>query len=224
MADDDVAAGIAAAGCILFDFDGTLAPNLDLPDLRRRVVALTRRRGVPDPAFEGLYIVEIIEAAARWLSERNPEAAASYHREGHDLITAFEVAAASHTQPFPEIPPMLRALRARHKRLGVVTRNCGSAVRTIFRDIDAYCDSVLTRDDVTHLKPDARHLQAALQALGQPDGPAVMVGDGALDMHVGRELGMICVGVLTGSGNAALLTDAGAHLVLPSAADLISCL
>ena len=217
----EAAAGIAAASCILFDFDGTLAPNLDLPDLRRRVVDLTRGRGVPDAVFDGLYIVEIIEAAARWLGERAPAEAASYHREGHELITAFETAAAQGTRPFPEIPSMLRMLRANGKRLGVVTRNCASAVRTVFQDIDSYCDSVLTRNDVTHLKPDARHLDAALEALGRPDGPSVMVGDGALDMHVGGKLGMICVGVLTGSSSEAQLARAGADLVLPSAADLI---
>lgn len=219
-----VAADIAAAECILFDFDGTLAPNLDLPDLRRRVIALTRQRGVPDTAFEGLYIVEIIEAATHWLRGRDSESAARYHHEGHTLITTFEVTAARHTRPFPDVPPMLRTLRARRKRLGVVTRNCASAVRTVFQDIDAYCDSVLTRDDVAHLKPDVRHLEAALVALGRPGGSAVMVGDGALDMRAGRELGMICVGVLTGSGSSAQLREAGAHLVLPSAADLVGCL
>ena len=34
--------------CLLFDFDGTLAPNLDLPDMRRRVVELTKQYSVPD--------------------------------------------------------------------------------------------------------------------------------------------------------------------------------
>jgi phosphoglycolate phosphatase-like HAD superfamily hydrolase len=32
---------------VLFDFDGTLAPNLDLPDMRRQVVDLTVSAGIP---------------------------------------------------------------------------------------------------------------------------------------------------------------------------------
>jgi len=212
---------IADAECFLFDFDGTLAPNLDLPDMRRRVVALTRERGVPDEIFERLYIVEIIETSARWLADRNPEIGESYRRAGHLLITQFEVEAARATHPFPEIRQTLGKLRAKRKRIGIVTRSCTSAVRTVFGDIDDYCDSVLARDNVAHLKPDARHLTQALQALGQPAGPAVMVGDGALDMQVGRELDMFCVGVLTGSGTTEQLREAGAQLILPRASDLL---
>jgi phosphoglycolate phosphatase-like HAD superfamily hydrolase len=215
---------IADASCIVFDFDGTLAPNLDLPDLRRRVVELTRARGVPEDVLEGLYIVEMVTAATRWLADRNPEIAQSYQCEGRDLITNFEIDAAQRTEPFPEIRQALRRLRVANKRLGVVTRNCALAVRTVFTDIDQFCDSVLARDDVTHLKPDARHVRQALDAMEQSPTSALMVGDAALDMRVGRSLNMFCVGVLTGSGSAAQLTEAGAQLVLPRASDLLEFL
>src|SRR5690606_6081130 len=52
------------ADAVLFDFDGTLAPNLDLPGLRRRVVDLTLACGVPEAAFAGRYIVEVLDAGA----------------------------------------------------------------------------------------------------------------------------------------------------------------
>ena len=217
----DAIPAVADAGCIIFDFDGTLAPNLDLPDLRRRVIELTRTHGVPDEVLEDLFIVEIVTAATRWLADRNPELAHNYHREGHDLITNFEIEAARQTAPFPEIRQALSQLRMADKRLGVVTRNCAQAVRTVFKDIDHFCHSVLARDDVVHLKPDARHVRQALDALEQPPERALMVGDGALDMRVGRSLNMFCVGVLTGSGSSAQLKEAGAQLVLPRAADLL---
>jgi phosphoglycolate phosphatase-like HAD superfamily hydrolase len=82
---------------------------------------------------------------------------------------------------------------------------------------------VLTRDDVTHLKPDVRHLQQALDELRQPPAEAVMVGDGRLDMQIGRALGLYCVGVLTGSSDAQGLLAAGADVVLPRAAMLAGC-
>jgi phosphoglycolate phosphatase len=215
---------IGNASSIIFDFDGTLAPNLDLPDLRHRVIELTRTRGVPDEVLEGLYIVEIVSAASSWLADRDPDAARIYQREGRELITNFEVDAARRTAPFPEIRATLRQLRLADKRLGVVTRNCALAVRTVFSDIDQFCDSVLARDDVLHLKPDARHVRQALDAMEQHPAAALMVGDGALDMQVGRGLDMFCVGVLTGSGSAPQLTAAGAQLVLPRASDLLDFL
>ncbi len=212
---------VAGASCIVFDFDGTLAPNLDLAEMRRQVVALARAQGVPDAVFEHLYIVEIIDTAARWLADRTPAAATALLSQGHATISEFEIAAAARTRPFPEIREVLQALRNADKRLGVVTRNCARAVRTVFNDIDDFCDAVLARDDVIHLKPDTRHLERALQALGGIAANALMVGDGALDMRAGRDLNMFCVGVLTGSGTAEQLTRAGAHLVLPRASDLL---
>jgi phosphoglycolate phosphatase len=215
---------VRTAGAILFDFDGTLAPNLDLPDLRRRVVELTLGEGVPEEAFAGHYIVEIIESASAWLHTLDPPRAARYHAQGHRLITDFEIAAARGTRPFPDVPPALAALRRHAKALGVVTRNCRAAVAEVFPDLDAYCQSVLTRDDVRHLKPDVRHLRQALDELRQPAANAVMVGDGQLDMRIGKALGLYCVGVLTGSSGEQALLAAGADVVLPRAAVLAQAL
>ena len=52
---------------ILFDFDGTLVPNLDLADMRRQIAAMATTAGVPDAVHADLYIVEIIEASRAWL-------------------------------------------------------------------------------------------------------------------------------------------------------------
>ncbi len=212
---------LGKADALIFDFDGTLAPNLDLPDMRRQVVELTLGRGVPRQIFEELYIVEIIEAATAWMRRGDPRAAADYHETAHRLITEFELQAARHTEPFPAARPTLDTLRQSGKRLGVVTRNCSTAVRTVFDDIDAYFDAVLARDDVAYLKPDVRHVRQALNVLDGTPERAAMIGDGRLDMHVGRALGMTCVGVLTGSADADSLLEAGAHIIIGGLRELL---
>ena len=95
-----------------------------------------------------------------------------------------------------------------------MTRNCRAAVLTMFPDMDDFIDCLHARDDVDHLKPDPRHLQDNLDALGVGASSAVMVGDGALDMQAGKALNMRCVGVLTGSNDRPALTEAGATNVL----------
>lgn len=205
---------------VLFDFDGTLAPNLDLPDMRRQVVALTLEAGVPEQVFADEYIVEIITASTAWLARRSSDAAARYHDRAHQLITDFELAAAAATQPFPGMPEKLSSLRAQGLRLGVVTRNCRAAVLAVFPDLLSYVDALHARDDTDHLKPDPRHLQLCLLAMAVPAQQAAMVGDGALDMHVGRSLDMFCVGVLSGSADHQRLEQAGAHVVIDSCLSL----
>lgn len=215
---------VAQARALLFDFDGTLAPNLDLPDLRRRVVSLTLARGVPEAVFRGRYIVEILDAGAEWLAARDSAQGSKLHADGHRLIRDFEIAAAQRTEPFADIRGLLAGLRGRGKALAVVTRNCRAAVLAAFPDIADYCDAVLARDDVAHLKPDVRHVRQALDTLGYAPRQAVMVGDGQLDMHMGRALGLYCVGVLTGSSDAGRLREAGAEAVLERAGDLAAAL
>ena len=212
---------------VLFDFDGTLVPNLDLQDMRRQIAAMAKAAGVPDSVYDGLYIVEIIEASQAWLSNQDNELASSaeaYAAASHQRINDIEMQAASNTAPFTAVRQVLNQLRNGGYRLGIVTRNCRAAVLTMFPDMDEYIDCLHARDDVVHLKPDPRHLQDNLDALGAEAALSVMVGDGALDMQAGQALGMRCVGVLTGSNDTHALTDAGATEVLADYRGLVSLL
>ena len=199
---------------VLFDFDGTLAPNLDLADMRRQVVGLTVAAGVPEDIYTGLYIVEVIEAGAAWLTTQSSADAALYRQRAHQLILDIELDAARSTQVFPGIKDMLTQLRSCDIKIGIVTRNCRAAIETIFPDREQFVDALHARDDVVHLKPDPRHLLANLQTLKARPDSSIMVGDGALDMQAGKALNMHCIGVLTGSNDFATLQKAGANQVL----------
>ena len=96
---------------VLFDFDGTLAPNLDLPDMRRQVADLTVKVGVPEEIFADLYIVEIIVAGHQWLTQQDAELAAHYKRQADQLIIDIELAAAAKTTVFAGVKEMLSGLR-----------------------------------------------------------------------------------------------------------------
>ena len=207
---------------VLFDFDGTLAPNLDLPGMRKAVVAFTLECGVPPAVFDGQYIVEIIDVSTAWLREQSVPSvpAAEYSARAHGIVAGLELDAASRTRPFEGVRSLLLRLADSGVRTGVVTRNCRQAVMETFPDILEHVDAVHARGDVDYLKPDPRHLQAALSALGCDSARAMMVGDGALDMQVGKVLGMYCVGVLSGSSDKDRLTAAGADRVLDSCLDL----
>jgi len=212
---------------ILFDFDGTLAPNLDLSDMRRQIAAMANNAGVPAHVYEDLYIVEIIEASQAWLmaqAHAGPKAAEAYAAASHQRISDIELRAAAETKLFDQARQVLAQLRHAGYQLGIVTRNCREAVLTMFPDLNQYIDALHARNDVAFLKPDPRHLTANLMALGVDAKNAVMVGDGALDMQAGRELNMQCLGVLTGSNDAQALLAAGADQVLEDYRGLVGLL
>jgi phosphoglycolate phosphatase len=212
---------------ILFDFDGTLVPNLDLVDMRRQIAAMATTAGVPDAVHADLYIVEIIEASHAWLvaQERiGATLANQYAAASHQRIHDIEMEAARNTLLFNDARRVLIQLRKAGYKLGIVTRNCRDAVITMFPDMNEYIDCLHARDDVEHLKPDPRHLQSSLDALGADPAASIMVGDGALDMRAGKEMNMRCNGVLTGSNDAEALGAAGADEVLADYRGLVRLL
>ncbi len=209
---------------VLFDFDGTMAPCLDLADLKRRVLEFTVDNGIPAAELEGHFIVEMVEYAAARLARETPDTAIDYRRRAHALIKSREVAQAKDYRLYPGVRRLLRKLRAHRKSLGVVTRNCDEAVSIMFPDAANYVDLMLTRDRVTHLKPDPRHLTQALDEFGCRHSAGLMVGDGAMDMSAGKGLGMTCIGVLSGNTPRRILQDAGADVILDNVVDLLAWL
>lgn len=210
---------------ILFDFDGTLAVlNLDFDAMRQRLLALTMAQGLPRDVVQGLYMLEMIDHATAWLSQEDANGGAAYYRQAHQLLQNIELEAAQGSDLLPGIRQLLEALRQCGIAVGIVTRNCDAAVRTMFPHIDAYCQAFLARDHVTQVKPHPSHLQAALTRLGCSPARTIMVGDGTMDIQAGKKLNMFSVGVLSGTSTKASLMQQGADLVLDSAAELIQYL
>ena len=206
---------------VLFDFDGTLAPNLDLREMKRRVVEFTiEHTGIARDEIEILYAVELIDHTAAWLNERGGSSD-SYYQGAHELIKQIELDAARTIELYPDVRDVFASMKSRGLSIGIVTRNCTEAIEMMFPDVADYCDSVLTRDDVEHLKPDTRHLEQCLRELGSDGASAFMVGDGALDMSVGKALGMFCVGVLGGHNDRSTLEDAGADRIVARISELM---
>mgnify|MGYP000857591397 FL=1 len=210
---------------VVFDFDGTLARlNIDFAAMRSDVLKLTARHGLDVEAIRDLPALELIEQARATLAAVEPSRAEAYGSAAHARIMEIELAAARVGELFGGTRELLFALRRRRIGTAIITRNCLPAVRTIFPDLDRFVDAAISRELTPRVKPHPDHLRMALAVLSVPPDHTLMVGDHPLDMEVGREVGAFTVGVLTGSGNRAELTRAGARCILASASDLLGLL
>ena len=186
-------AGIRA---LVFDFDGTLAvPTLDFAHMRREATAVMAAHApVPQdaahlPTMELLAVVEASLPAAP---------AASLRKAVLDTVCAVEVEAARHSALFPFVRPMVAACRELGLAIGIITRNCPQAVRTVFPDAHVLFPCLLTRDDVPLIKPDPDHLLRALALLGATPQETLMVGDHSMDIETGRRAGARTAAVASG--------------------------
>ena len=207
----------------IFDFDGTLAiPNIDFGLMRQQVDAIARRYGVDPAGVRHLYILEMIETVSAELGSTSGPGGEDFHREAHESILTLESDCARRGGLLPGAIEVLQALRQQGFKIGVVTRNSGSAVRTIYAAIDTLCDVFLPREAVRFVKPHPEHLQRALEHLQVAAEQAVMVGDGPIDITAGKALGLKTVAVLTGGDRREALLASQPDLILDSVADLLS--
>jgi phosphoglycolate phosphatase len=207
----------------VFDFDGTLAiPNIDFALMRRQVDAIAARYGADPDQFKHLYILEMIDRLATQLEQDSGGRAGNFYGDAHGSILALEAECARTGGMLPGAIEVLQVLRQRGFKVGVVTRNSESAVRTICTMIDTLCDVFLPREAVRFVKPHPEHLELALERLQVSAQQAVMVGDGPIDITAGKAVGLKTIAVLTGGNRRDALLASQPDLILDSVADLLA--
>jgi len=203
----------------IFDFDGTLAAtDIDFALMRQGVLDVAESWRLTDHLDQKRYILEIVDDAAALLSDAAERE--RFREEAAEAMRDVELVFTSVAEPYPGIPEMLEQLRDYGLRVGIITRNCRVGVASVFERHPMYHEVLLTRDDVERVKPDPAHLHEALEALGVAPHEALMVGDHVTDIEVGHAAGAWTAGVLTARTTREQFAEAGAHLVLDSAADL----
>lgn len=203
---------------VVFDFDGTLARlNINFTEMRNSVMRLIASYGAPAEDFAHLFALEMIDAGRRWISLHGTDGNDFFEKAGR-LIRDIELAGARKGELVPGVREMLSSLKARGIKTAVVTRNCRDALVVLFPDLDSHVGAVVTRESTPKVKPQPDHLLIALGKISADPRRAAMVGDHPMDIEVGKKLGMFTVGVLTGYYQRAGLEEAGADLVIESAA------
>ncbi len=207
---------------VLFDLDGTLIHlNVDFNQMRADVETLLPRYKLSAGGKTSLYTLELIDDCIQTLTGRGEEkSAAIFQREAEAAIVAVEIEAADTAEVHPGAPELLENLRERGIKIGIVTRNCRTAVERILEKYPLTYDALLTRDDVAAVKPDPEHLLAALRLLQVEPRHALMVGDHPMDVRGGRAVGAKTVAVLTGYSPLESFLSEQPDLILEQVGDL----
>jgi HAD superfamily hydrolase (TIGR01509 family) len=163
---------------VLFDFDGTLT----LPGALN-FGAFKGEIGCP----ADMPVLEFLETLP---TGGQREAAAN-------ALERFEMAAAARSVPNPEAEQIVRELRSRGLKVGIVTRNCARSVARALENFNGIgggdFDLIVSRDCPVRPKPSADGILLAARTLGVASQEILMVGDYVFDVEAGQQAGAVTV-------------------------------
>jgi len=202
----------------LFDLDGTLIDSVEL--IRRSFNHTLEMHQYPHPGeagwLEGLGQPLWDQFRAFSTDQAQIDAMIATYRkynfEHHDALV----------RPYPGMEAVVRELKRRGKRLGVVTSKMQRSTRLGLRlcGMDGLFDTIVAADDTTRHKPHPEPVLLALERLGAAADSAVYIGDSTHDLAAGHAAGVRTAAALWGPFSRELLEPHEPDYWLDTAADI----
>ncbi len=205
----------------IFDLDGTLLNTLN--DLAASTNYALRSVKLPEHSvddvrrFVGNGVRKLMERAIEG-GDKNPlfdEAYATFrkHYLEHGLDT---------TQPYPGIMEMLKELKARGKRIAVVSNKFYDATQELVKHFfGEYVEVAIGERENIRKKPAPDTVVEAMRMLGVGKENAVYIGDSDVDFNTAKNVGIPCISVLWGFRDKDFLQSIGATTFITSPEELL---
>ncbi len=190
---------------VLFDLEDTLVKTpwsvrqhvLEFRrDTRRKLIEL----GIPKTVLKGIKRATIMRNIASEYVQRHfsEERAGKYRRDMEIFLNNYELDSAKKSRLFRETISTLQTLRELGAKIGLVTNTSRRAVDVVFKihGLKEYFDVVVTRGDVTKLKPDPEGILLATRKLGVKR--FLVVGDLVLDVLAAKRANGVAI-MVTGN-------------------------
>ncbi len=205
----------------IFDLDGTLLSTLD--DLAASCNHALLANGMPERTIEevrqfvGNGVKKLMERAIPGGSsnERFDKTYADFrlHYMQHNLDT---------TQPYPHVVEMLRELKARGKKVAVVSNKFYAATQALCHHFfGGLVDVAIGESENIQKKPAPDTVNEALRQLDADRKKAVYIGDSDVDVKTAENSGMPCISVLWGFRDLDFLIAHGATIFVSSPLQII---
>ncbi len=218
----DLLANLPNVRAILFDMDGTLidTDNLMVEKWARRFDPILRHRATPFARWLAMTAEGPGNFVFRTIDALGLEQAMASFTDWMHRQRGLRNSAEFHL--IPGVDEMLPQLTPPYK-LGIVSTRSRThimAFRERFPKLSPLFSAECGIQDTRSLKPSPAPIFKAAEKLNVLPAECIMVGDTPVDMLAARRAGAWAIGVLCGFGHRDELEHAGAHVILPSTAEV----
>ena len=212
---------------VIFDLDGTLTFfKIDFLAARREVIKKLHTFGIPKDLISiNQRIMETIGIVENYFRDvmKESEKIPDIKQKIEDIIIKYEMDGAKKTNLIPGAEELLNTLKRQDYKLGLFTLENRQVTQFILErfSIDTFFNSIITRDDVTNLKPHPDHLREVLLHLGMSSDEIIVVGDNPIDLECAKQINAIAIARLTDRHKKAELLEAGADYIIENLLEII---
>ncbi|MEY3210479.1 MAG: phosphoglycolate phosphatase [Pseudomonadota bacterium] len=204
----------------VFDLDGTLvdsAPSIVLAI--NNTLATLSRPPLPLGAVREMIGEGAFTLVVRALEASGGQGSWSPLAVTERFLEIYRALEAEGTTAFPGAEGLLRSLHAQKIPVGLCTNKPDAPTQQVLTRLGwtALFGAVLGGDARPYRKPDPRHLQDVITALG--GGAAVMIGDSITDLRAAKAAGVPCV-LITHGYSVEDVATLGADAVVASLAEV----
>jgi HAD superfamily hydrolase (TIGR01509 family) len=208
----------------IFDLDGTLVTfKLDIREWRKVIIDVMNRRGFDTSGLElTTPTQQILDSAKAQAPASDLGRYEGLKQEAFSILDSMELEGAKSSSVFPGVDGVLRLLKSRGVRLGLLT-NSGRAAASLTLTrwgLEGFFELVLTRDEIEAMKPRPEGLTKAVSMLGVRADQAYYIGDSLYDVIAAKGAGVKSVAVSTGNYTEERLRSGGADYVIPAIDEL----
>ncbi len=207
---------------IIFDLDGTLLDTLT--DLMDSVNFALKKFGYPERSYDE--IRRFVGNGVRVLMKKSvPDGV-----DGEDFEKAFGVFREHYlgnmrnkTDAYDGVREVLRELKSKKYKIGVVSNKLDSAVKELCRDyFGELVDFAKGADGEDDRKPNPQNTWKCIEAVGAKKENCVYIGDSEVDIKTAENAGLPCISVSWGFRTREELTENGAKVIIDKPQELLA--
>lgn len=214
---------------VIFDLDGTLIEfKFRIKEAHKAMVEYVGNLGYDVSRIgEQTRTQDVIDDVKRQWDGLSRTDSVSFEQIRNGLfkiLDEFESNAALDSRPFPASLETIRSIHQDRIFAGLVTNSGRHAVEIILirHGFAPYLSSIVTRNEMSRLKPSPVGLISAIKQLGVEPERSLYVGDSILDIQAARQARMSCAAVATGIYDQEVLRKFEPDFMLDSIEDLKS--
>jgi HAD superfamily hydrolase (TIGR01549 family) len=184
-------------GSVIFDLDGTLVQTVEMTagviqGFRRETRENLLCLGIPEEVLSGVDASTLMRNRANQYAEANMSESERLRLKCgmNQFLLRHELRWASRSALFPDTLTVLKIIKEHGRSMAIVTNTSRQAAEVVFarHRLSRYFAAVITRDDVTQLKPDPEGVLLAVKSIGER--AACFVGDSPVDVAAARGAGV----------------------------------